>query len=143
MLLLPGRTCRSLSVRSPDWLLRLEFQTRVPFFLGSTGFMVRWVVPPLGRVPDFRSMTAPPVRLPELPRTVVELPAPRTTGTRPERPLDPPARCLKSALVARLSLVRERDAVLPPSRIRKPELPLMRTPSSKRVRVRELALTPA
>ena len=128
--LLPGRTCRVLSVRPPDWVLRPEFQTLVPLFLGSTGLMVRWVVPA-------------PVRLPELPRTVVVLPAPRATGTRPERPLLPPARCLKSAPAVRPPSVRERAAVLPPSRIRKPLLPLMRTPSSNQGRSRDSALTPA
>jgi len=105
--------------------------------------MVRWVEPPGVWVPDFGSETTRPERLPELPRNVEELPAPRTTGTSPELPLDPPARCLKSAPVWRPALVREREALLLPSRIRKPALPLMRTPSSKRGRSRDVTLTPA
>jgi len=39
--LLPGRTCRVRSLRSLGCPVLPEFQTRVPFFLGSTGLMVR------------------------------------------------------------------------------------------------------
>ena len=39
--LLPGRTWRVRSLRPLGWPERPEFQTRVPFFLGSIGLMVR------------------------------------------------------------------------------------------------------
>ncbi len=39
--LLPGRTCRVRLLRSLDWPLRPEFQTRVPLWRGSTGLILR------------------------------------------------------------------------------------------------------
>jgi hypothetical protein len=139
--LLPGRTCWVRLFRLLLEALRPEFQTRVPFWRGVTGVKVRWLASPRVPLPILRSVTSPPVRLRELPRTVVGPLDPRLTGTRPDLVLDPPARCLKSEPVSRPAPDRERD-VAPPPRIRKPALVRERTASSKRGRAREAALTP-
>lgn len=146
--LLPGRTWRVLSFRVLLWPVRPEFQTRVPLFRESEGLTARWlfVCPELDCT--LRSVTAPVVRLPdEPPRTVDVAPEPRLTGTSPDPLLLPPARCRKPDSDVRLSVARpavlERDAVVPPSRILRPELPLARVPASNWGRSRGVTLVSA
>ena len=152
LLPLPGLTCRVLSFRLEVPLLRPEFQTRVPLFLGFMGFRLLWVALPPERPSVLPSRTAPPVRLMLPPLRVVPLsprtevpppPEPLATGTSEDRFPEPPARCRNSDPEPRAAVVRDRPLVLPPPRMRNPELPLTRTPPSRSGRERDVTLTPS
>ena len=81
--------------RSPPDRVVPRFQTRVPFFLGSTGLMVPW----LPRAPSltspftfpFRCGTGRSPRIPELSRVPLAEGAWPVTGFKVGRDLDPPA----------------------------------------------------